>query len=101
MPLSSNNNKHKGFITYFQEGCLTLVAHCVQLSRFPQASALVPWLQHVQHIGRHNKQSLRRFLFAVLDLTQWCHVTMQCIQLHAWSTPIIRNNQFNKNVVAK
>ena len=72
-----------------------------QLSRFPQASALVPWWQHVQHIGRHNKQSLRRFLFAVLDLTQWCHVTMQCIQLHVWSTPIIRNNQFNKNVAAK
>ena len=96
MLLSSNNNKHKDFITYFQEGCLTLVVHCVQLSRFPQASALVPWLQHVQHIGRHNKQCQRRFLFAVLDLTQWCHGTMQCIQLHAWSTPIIRNKQFDK-----
>ena len=96
MLLSSNNNKHKDFITYFQEGCLTLAVHCVQFSRFPQASALVPWLQHVQHIGRHNKQSPRRFLFAVLDLTQWCHGTMQCIQLHAWSTPIIRNKQFDK-----
>lgn len=85
-----HNNKYyiQYIITCFPRGCLTQEVHYAQLFLSPPVSALVPELQHAQHIDQHNKLILQKFLYAVLDLTQSCHEIMQCTQLHVWSAPV-------------